>query len=241
MKTNFFILFLVVTLLCQCLYGQKEGWEPLFKGNDLSQWQVCASPKDVAKQYWKVENSVIVVNTNGDTDHDYVWLATMKEYKDFELKLQFAAFKSSKGNSGIQIHSRYDKDTLWMDGPQIDINPPEPYRIGLMWDETRGINRWIFPDLPKGEWVKEEMVIGKPEFYYSDDSLHWNRMEIKVEGLHVRAWLNGILITDFKGEGILNDQIHRTLGIVDKGVIALQIHRGDDLKILYREIYVRKL
>lgn len=241
MKPNSIILFFTLTLFCTCLHAQEAGWKPLFNGNDLSEWQVCGSPKDVAKHYWKVENSVIVANTNGDTDHNHVWLATKQEYQDFELKLQFAAFKSSKGNSGLQIRSRYDRDSMYMDGPQVDINPPEPYRVGMMYDETRGVARWIFPDLPKGKWVNDSMAIGKPQFYYSDDSLHWNSLEVKVEGWHTKAWLNGVLVTDFKGERILNDQNHRLRNVGKRGVIALQIHIKDDLKIMYREIYVRKL
>jgi hypothetical protein len=240
MKTKFTLLLFIIMLFCLGLNAQ-EGWKPLFNGNDLSEWQVCGFPNDIAKQYWKVENSIIVANTNGDTDHNYVWLATKKEYQDFELKLQFAAFKSSKGNSGVQIRSRYDRDSMYMDGPQVDINPPEPYRIGMMWDETRGVNRWIFPDLPKGKWVNDSMAIGKPQLFYSDDSLQWNSMAIKVEGWHTKAWLNGVLVTDFNGEGILNDQIHFVKNVGNKGVIALQIHIKDDLKIMYREIYVREL
>jgi hypothetical protein len=33
----------------------------------------------------------------GKKDHDYVWLTTRKEYKDFSLKLKFAAFQYSPG------------------------------------------------------------------------------------------------------------------------------------------------
>ena len=240
-NSTIIILFGVVSLFYSGLEAQEETWKALFDGSDLSQWQVCGLPKDVAKQYWKVVDSVIVANTNGDTDHDYVWLATNQEYQDFELKLQFAAFKSSKGNSGVQVRSRYDKAAMWMDGPQIDINPPEPFRIGFMWDETRDGNRWIFPNLPKGEWVNEDMVIGRPQFYYSDDGLQWNRMVIKVKGWQMQAWLNDVLITDFNGETILSDQNHKEKDVGRKGVIALQIHVKDDLKIMYREIYIKEL
>jgi hypothetical protein len=241
MKTKTFLLFIALTLCITSTYAQKERWESLFNGKDLSQWKVYGHPKDVLKQYWKVENSVIVADTKGDTDHDYVWLGSRKEYKDFELKLQFAAFRSSKGNSGVQVRSRYDQDSLWLDGPQIDINPPETYRMGMMWDETREIKRWIFPDLPKGEWVNEKMAIGNPEFYYSDDSLKWNDLKIRVEGFHIQAWLNGVLITDYKGDGFLNDKFHKAHNVGEKGIVALQIHIKDDLKIMYREIYVRML
>ena len=43
-----------------------------------------------------------------DSDtHNYVWLQTIKEYGDFELRLKFQASRSNKGNSGVQVRSRY--------------------------------------------------------------------------------------------------------------------------------------
>jgi hypothetical protein len=43
-----------------------ERLEAAFNGIDLSEWQVWF--QKILQQYWKVENSVIVVNTNG-VDH----------------------------------------------------------------------------------------------------------------------------------------------------------------------------
>jgi hypothetical protein len=241
MKPRSILLFALVTLVYPSLNGQKEAWKSIFNGRDFSGWQVCANPEDAAKHYWKVQDSAIVANTNGDKNHNHVWLATIKEYQDFEIKLRFAMFKSAKGNSGVMIRSRWDKDSLYMDGPQVDINPPEPYRIGLMWDETRGSNRWIFPDLPKPKWVNKSMVIGDPQFLYSDDSLQWNQMDIKVKGWQVQAWVNGVFVTDFNNRDILSDQIHKVKKVGAKGVIAFQLHSRDDVKIMYRDIYIRKL
>jgi hypothetical protein len=241
MKTNSILLLTIITLVSPTLNAQQDGWKSLFNGKDLTGWQVCANPNDAAKQYWKVKDSSIVANTSGDRNHNHVWLATTQEYQDFEFKLRFAMFKSAKGNSGVNIHSRWDKDSLYMDGPQVDINPPEPYRIGLMWDETRGSNRWIFPDLPKPKWVNKDMVIGKPQFFYSDDTLQWNQMDIKVKGGQVQSWVNGVFVTDFNGQEILNDQIHKVRNVGVKGVIAFQLHSRDDVKVMYRDIYIRKL
>ena len=171
MKNRSIVLPFALPLFCPWLYAQGEGWEPLFDDKDLSKWGVCGLPIDVEKQCWKVIDSAIVASTDGDTNHDHVWLPTEQEYQGFTLRLQFAAFRSSKGNSGLQLRSRYDRNSTWMDWPQIDMNPREPRRIGLLWDETRGVSRWIFPDLPKGKWATEDMAIGRPRLVFSDDSL----------------------------------------------------------------------
>ena len=83
MKTNSILLFVVITLISPVLNAQQDGWKSLFNGRDLSGWQVCAKPKDAAKQYWKVQDSSIIANTNGDKDHDHLWLATTQEFQDF--------------------------------------------------------------------------------------------------------------------------------------------------------------
>jgi hypothetical protein len=164
------------------------------------------------------------------------------EYTDFILKLRFAAFKDSPGNSGVQVRSRYDHDSLWLDGPQVDIHPPGPWRTGMVWDETRGNARWLYPDVPQGEWVNAEMRREDFKFHYStDEQLVWNELEIRVDGLNIASWLNGVQMTDLKGEGILNDPVHRQYNVGEKGYISLQLHTGDELKMYYKDIYIKEL
>jgi hypothetical protein len=87
----------------------------------------------------------------GNKVHNYVWLMTEREFTDFELRLKFQAFRDSPGNSGVQFRSRFDEmaNGGCLDGPQVDINPPpeSSWRTGLIYDETRGEQRWVFPSL----------------------------------------------------------------------------------------------
>jgi hypothetical protein len=132
---------------------------------------VKCKPADMGKGFWRVDNGTILADTMKHKGHNYVWLVTEKEYTDFALRLKFQAYKRSPGNSGIQLRSRYDDRVSWLDGPQIDIHPPGPWRTGMMWDETRGVQRWIFPDIPKGKWVDESMSVPARVFYYGDDAM----------------------------------------------------------------------
>jgi len=101
-------------------------WRSLFNGRDLTGWHIAAKPADRDKPFWTVEDGAIVCDSLGRPDHDYVWLITDDEFSDFELQLKVRTFKQSPGNSGVQIRSRYDHDHAWLDGPQIDIHPPDP-------------------------------------------------------------------------------------------------------------------
>ncbi len=242
---------LSVLLLAVCLYSldalasEKEDsgqWTPLFNGKDLSGWTVKCKAADKEKPFWKVDQGTILADSLDYKGHDYVWLMSDKEYSQFVLRLKFQAYRDCKGNSGVQIMSRYDDNDQdgWLNGPQVDIHPSGFWRTGMMWDETRGNQRWIFPDLAEG-WVNESMAKPGIIFYYSDEKSGWNDFEIKVEGLKVTAKLNGVIITDFNGDGILNDEIHKKLNVGQKGFIALQIHKGDQLKIRFKDIKIKEL
>ena len=238
MRSIYPIFFMVIALSCQDL---SDDWKPLYNGQDLSGWVIKGKPEDLKRNYWLSYPDYIEANSLDFPDHDYVWLMTEGEYKDFELKFMFQAFGESPGNSGIQLRSRYNDLAYWLDGPQIDIHPPMPWRTGMMWDETKGNQRWIFPELNGKEWVDSSMAISNAPFYLANDPQNWNDMMIKAKGNQITAWLNGTLITDYMGEGTLDDSLHMAKNVGKVGHIAFQIHSGDALIIRFKDIYVREL
>jgi hypothetical protein len=64
-------------------------------------------------------------------------------------------------------------------------------------------------------------------------------MEIICKGLNVQILVNGNLVSDFRGAGILNDRAHRTAGSGESGCIAFQLHMNDELKIRFKDIYIK--
>jgi hypothetical protein len=241
MKAYLAVLVPIVLFVpMQAWQGDSEAaFVPLFNGRGLEGWVVKCKPADRDKQFWRVDQGTILADSMGHEGHDYVWLATTQEYSDFVLRLEFEAYRDSPGNSGVQIRSRYDETKWWLNGPQIDIHPPGPWRTGMMWDETRGNQRWIHPDIPKDKWVDETMSKPARVFYYAEDGGKWNELEITAAGTRVSAVLNGVRITDYDGKALLDDDIHRRLGVGLKGVIALQIHSGDQLRMRYRNVRIR--
>ena len=221
-------------------HAASDQWQTLFNGRDLTGWTVKCKPADRGKDFWRVEDGCIVADSIDRPDHDYIWLVTDREYSDFVLRLRFQAFRDSPGNSGVQIRSRYDDQAGWLDGPQVDINPPGPWRTGMMWDETRGSGRWLFPPVPKGQWVNQLMANPDLEFHYADEEPGWNSLEIAAVGTTVSVVLNGIPVTFYDGAGVLDDEIHTQRGVGLKGHIALQIHTKDQLRIRFKDIVLRE-
>jgi hypothetical protein len=227
---------------CQCdLYSGSFERESLFNGKNLTGWVVKCKPEDAGKEFWRVEDGTILADSMADKKHDYIWLLTEQQYSDFILRLRFQACRGNPGNSGVQIRSRYDDRAGWLDGPQIDINPPGPWRTGMIWDETRGNRRWLYPEIPRGEWVDQSMAPPGLVFYYSDEGPGWNELEIDAVGTRITAYLNGIKVTDYDGAGVLDDDVHKARNVGLSGHIALQIHTGDLVKIRFKDIYIEDL
>jgi hypothetical protein len=225
--------------------SQEANWVPLFNGKDLTGWTVKCQVRDRGNTFWTVKNGTIECNSMGHRKHDYVWLMTDKEYEDFELKLKFQAFRTSPGNSGVQIRSRYDTRPgaprgAWLDGPQVDIHPPAGWRTGLIYDETREERRWIHPSL-KNWAIKKEQGPKQWLHRFSDEGDGWNEMTILCQGTRIKTTVNGFTISDYDGRGVLDNEAHRRRNVGLKGHIALQLHAKDQLRIRFKDLLIREL
>lgn len=141
----------------------------------------------------------------------YGYLATTKYYNDFDLTLEFK--QVANGNSGVFIRSIIG-DNVKIEGWQVEVAPKGYDTGGIYESYGRG---WLIqiPD-EKENTLKEH---------------EWNAMRIRMQGGHITSWLNGqemSNITDKKiGAG--------------KGRIALQIHEGGGIKVLWRNIKLKTL
>ncbi len=231
------------------VYRDVDGWKNLYNGENLDGWHFECLPEDRDKVYWTAEDGFIECNSLGKPGHNYYWLVSDGEYGDFQLRLEFQAFKNSTGNSGIQFRSRFNESDEkssggWLNGPQIDIHPPWPVRCGLIYDETRGVQRWIYPSLPNSKILEEQApktALGTKLVYADEDPDAWNSLELICQGMQIRTFVNGKRVSKFDAAGILDDEIHKALNVGLKGHIALQLHSKDELLIRYRNLYIRPL
>jgi len=118
----------------------------------------------------------------------------------------------SNGNSGVFFRSTLEGTKI--SGWQVEVAPPGDNTGGIYESYGRG---WLIkPSEKKDKHLK-----------YGE----WNFMKIMVKGDNVKTWLNGIEMVNFEDEKIGEG----------KGSIALQIHSGGDLKILWRNIKLEKI
>jgi peptidoglycan/xylan/chitin deacetylase (PgdA/CDA1 family) len=222
--------------------GEEVGWSSLFNGKTLDGWVIKCLPQDNDKRdYWKVVDGTITAETPPNSKHNYIWLLTEKEYGDFELRMKVQTYASSTGNSGIQVRSRYDDEAGWLNGPQVDINPPGPWRNGFIYDETKGVQVWLWPDVGRPANAKPEHAPEGWKWFHADDKEAWNDVHIVCQGTKIKTVVNRVTVADYDGSGRLDDEAHRAHNVGMKGHIALQIHSGRQLLIRFKDIEVREL
>jgi N-acetylneuraminic acid mutarotase len=179
-------------------FSVAHNWKSLFDGETLTGWEVKCVEKDKNNNFWTVDNGTILCNSMESESHNYIWLQSIEEFDDFELRFKFQASREHKGNSGMQVRSRYfENDEVekgnvgWLDGPQVDIDPNNPWRNGFIYDETRDIKRWINPSLPNWSISKEEYAPKKVVHYFNDEETGWNDVTIICKGNQIKT-LEGI-------------------------------------------------
>ena len=166
---------------------------PLLNGHDLSGWKIHGTEK------WYVEKNELVCESGPDMQYGY--FATEKEYKDFELTLQFK--QESNGNSGIFFHSSIEGTKV--SGWQAEVAPLDHHTGGIYESYGRG---WLIqPPLEKEKVLKEAK---------------WNDMKVRVKGNQVTTWLNGVEMVTLIDEKIGSRTGHIALQIHDGGGVKVR-------------------
>jgi hypothetical protein len=181
------LIFALVVILQTTAKAQTEN---LFNGKDLTGWTVYGTEK------WYVEEGLLVCESGPDQEYGY--LGTNKEYKNFELELEFK--QGTDGNSGVFFRSSIDGTRI--SGWQAEVAPPGSNTGGIY--ESYGRGWLITPDPERDKHLK-----------FGD----WNVMKIQVIDDKVTTWLNGHEMITLKDEkigqakGIIALQIHSGGGI----------------------------
>lgn len=141
----------------------------------------------------------------------YGYLGTREYYDNFDLTVEFK--QVADGNSGVFIRSIVDKNAK-VEGWQVEVAPKGNDTGGIYESYGRGWLKQI-PD-------EKENILQQGE---------WNKMRILLKGNNIQTWLNGqpmVNLTDDKiGAG--------------QGRIALQIHAGGGIKVLWRNLKLKTL
>jgi hypothetical protein len=182
---------------------------PLFDGKSLTGWEGDA-------HFWRVGSNAIVAGWLDRKQPHNDFLATTREFGNFDLRLQYKV-EGTNGfvNGGVQFWSQRVPDNFEVSGYQADLGADTD---GNLYDESRR-NR---NDAEAGKETRAKAL--KPG--------DWNDYRIRAEGARIQIWLNGVQTVDYT---------ESDAAIPRHGIIALQIHGGAYTKVQYRKLVINEL
>ena len=196
--------------LALCAASALAAPHPLFDGKTFAGWE-----GDTTKT-WRIEDGALVGGSLAEKVPHNEFLATTRQYGNFELRLKFK-LTGSDGmiNGGVQFRSQRIANHFEMIGYQADLG--EGY-YGSLYDESR--RKKVLAAADKEALAK---VLKLNE---------WNDYRIRCEGRHIQLWINGVQTVDYTEP---DEAIEQT------GFIAVQIHGGGKAEARYRDLVIEEL
>ena len=202
---------LVLAAYASTATAQEPPWVSLFNGRDLAGW------KPHGQERWVVDKGEILGEA---LTKEYGYLATLKTYRDFEMKAKFKA--EGNGNSGVFYHSTLQGVDI--KGVQVEVDP-RPGRKECLTD--RGTCTGGLYESGGRGWLVKPGVEAERALRVGD----WNEVRALVQGPHVQTWVNGVKAVDY---------VDPTPKYTD-GVIALQLHAGGEGRMRFKDIEIREI
>ena len=164
---------------------------------------------------WSVRDGAIVGSTDAQSVDQNTFLIHPEPYADLVLRFDI---KLRNGNSGVQFRSTRLPNWV-VTGYQADASEAgEKSAWGNLYDE-RGKGRGLMRTPDEG-WQKAKAVVRVGD---------WNHYEVVAQGRRLILRLNGV--------ETLNQEVDKT----DRGVIAIQVHRGPPMEVQLRNIRLKAL
>jgi hypothetical protein len=189
-----------------------DDWKPLFNGKNLDGWKSI----DGKASAWQVEDGMLYCKGGGGG-----WLSTDKEYKNFEVELEFRI--PDGGNSGVFLRAPHEGNPAFAgmevqvldDGAKIYAGKLAPYQhCGSLYD------------------------LEPPKKQVSKPAGEWQKMHIVCNDRNVKVTLNGTEIVDANLDNYKDkEKTHPGLAR-SGGYVGLQNH---GTRLDYRNIRIREL
>ncbi len=241
------VFMLLGALSCQNNAKNDSGFEAIFDGKTLNNWEGDSI-------YWRVENGNLVGEITPETivEHNTFIIWKGGTPADFELKVDYKI--TDDGNSGVNYRSeRLDTPPYALKGYQADIDGQNNY-TGQNYEERKRTTlayqgqqvivkpqdntsspESIANNIEHNAWKNTEVVstLGKIDslktFIHDND---WNTCHIIARGNKLQHYINGVLMSEVIDE----DTVNRA----SSGFIGMQVHVGPPMKVEFRNILLKE-
>ncbi|MBM3823450.1 MAG: DUF1080 domain-containing protein [Verrucomicrobia bacterium] len=184
----------------------------LFDGRTFTGWEGDTNGT------WRIEAGTITAGSPDRAVPRNEFLATTREFVNFELRLKFKIEGSAALNAGVQFRSQRIPNHHEVIGYQADIGTGVD---GHLYDESRR-NRMLAT--PTKSALERALRAVGPD--------GWHEYRISAIDQRILLWLNGVQTIEFT---------ETDRSIANSGMIALQIHGGMKGTVAYKDIVLLEL
>jgi len=204
--------FLFALMICVVpTSGAERGFTSLFNGKNLAGWQGMGG----STTNWAAKGGMLSCTGQKGSQ----WIATKKEYANFDLRLEFNIPKN--GNSGVFIRAPKE-GAPWVAGMEIQVL------------DDHG-DKW--KNLKPAQFTGSIYAVLAPRKRATKKAGEWQPMRIVCQGAMCDVWINGEHVV--KGELAKLAETHTQPGLKRKsGFIGLQNHASP---VHYRNIQIKVL
>lgn len=183
----------------------------LFDGKTFAGWE------GNTESVWRIEDGALTAGSLDKKQEKNDFLATTKEYSDFELTIKWR-LQGTEGfvNGGVQFRTKRIPNHHEVSGYQADLGAGFD---GALYDESR--RNKILAKPTEDVLAKALKPLGE-----------WNEYRIRAEGPRIQLWLNGVQTVDFTED---DPKVEKT------GIIAVQIHGAATSIVQYKDIEIVEL
>ena len=201
-------LLLTLVLLTSAASAQT----PLSDGKTFTGWEGDTSTQ------WRIEDGAFTAGSLEKKQPYNDYLATTKEFGDFELTLKWK-LEGTEGfvNGGVQFRSKR-------------LAPPSHEVSGFQADLGAGYDGALYDNARRGKVLLRpaKEVLEKARKPVGE----WNDYRIRAEGSHIQIWLNGVQTVDYT---------ETDPAIATTGIIAMQLHGNSNAIVRYKDFVITEL
>jgi hypothetical protein len=230
----------IPSLRAQDAKPDADGFVSIFNGKDLTGWAG-------QEGYWEVKDGMISGHETKDKSRQ-TFLVFNQPVSNFELHYKFkfnAVDGKVEGNSGVQFRSKVldpKKDPYRVGGYQADCDAGNGY-TGIIYDEAgvaggrgimskRGEMTHYTADGDPKKPMTQKLPMDDREIKAAIKVGDWNDCVLIADGNHITYKINGVTTTE------MVDESPKAL---KEGVMALQLHQGFTMDILFKDMKMKKL
>ncbi|MFO0938887.1 MAG: DUF1080 domain-containing protein [Gemmataceae bacterium] len=172
------------------------------------------------KKYWTVDGKTITGKADPGLTFN-TFLCTKETYTDFELSFK-VKLTGKTANSGVQIRSKLvEREKFVVGGPQCDMGQ-------VYWGSLYGERFGADGKIPGGGHMMKACAGDFVKKHVKENE--FNDYTLTVKGKNVKIVINGA--TSVEGDFKI---------LPSDGIIALQMHAGQPMEVVYKDIQFKKL